>query len=191
MNRSMLIGQHKVLTKEIEMMLNNIKEMGFNISSFQEKLDNLNETRDNCNNCISISKMDITEQMVRELTELKNTLSKYNDYYRVYSTSKWVELKISDDLSKEELEKCVSEMIGILRCISRSNLLNNDVYDGENVINYAFSVAYRLIKMELIMTGESQLYLYSLNDDICKLYFDSINIALNYIDNVNKYMGIK
>ena len=170
--------KYKTIYKEIEMILNNIKKTGFDISEFKKTLNDIdNDINNNVKNNSGVAylkranyEQDYANGIGR-LTKLKNYLDRYDCYFKAYNSCKWIEIKIKNkDISKEELEKYVSEMILNLKIINESDTMD---YDNEkHIVDAIYRIAYELIKLEIITTGKSELYLYIKNRDVNIIYFD-------------------
>ena len=99
-----------------------------------------------------------------KLVELKNQLNKNDPVFRIYNSSLYIEKQIEGDISPEELLNLVTEMIAKLHSLGEIKEL--DSFDRHKLLNTIYNVVYKLIKLELLLTGESQLFLYVSNSDI-------------------------
>lgn len=171
--------KYKALYQEIVMILDNIKEIGFNISEYQTMLNNItNKVNENIkvNYVKGFAKASYEQDYARgisELQSLKNYLDKYDTYFRVLNSSRWVSMKCKDkNIEQESLDKYVSEMIYNLKQLVSSDTTD---YDNEkHIVDEVYDTAYNLIKLELMMTGDSQLYRYAKNSDINASYFNML-----------------
>ena len=110
--------KYKALCQEIIIILDNIKEIGFDVSEYQKMLDEItNSVNQNVkvNYVKGFARASYEQDYAKgigELQSLKNYLDKYDIYYRVLNSSKWINMKCKDkNIDQETLEKYVSEMI--------------------------------------------------------------------------------
>ena len=184
--------KYKALYQKVEMMLDNIKEIGIDISIYEQTLKQIqNEVNNNVKNSyIDGYARACYEQYYSKglgnLQKLKNQLDKYDIYYRVFKSCKWIEMKLDDsNISHESLEQYVNEMILNIKSIIESDTLD---YDNEkHIVESVYKVAYDLIKLELTMTGDSKIYRYTKSKEINISYFNTlIKKDINIIIESNK-----
>ena len=184
--------KYKALYQKVEMMLDNIKEIGIDISIYEQTLKQIqNEVNNNVKNSyIDGYARACYEQYYSKglgnLQKLKNQLDKYDIYYRVFKSCKWIEMKLDDsNISYESLEQYVNEMILNIKSIIESDTLD---YDNEkHIVESVYKVAYDLIKLELTMTGDSKIYRYTKSEEINISYFNTlIKKDINIIIESNK-----
>ena len=190
--------KYKGLYQEIEFILNNIKEIGFEVSEYQTMLNRIsNKVNENIkiNYVEGFARAGYEQDYARgikELQKLKNMLDKYDVYYKVMNSCKWINSKINNkELSQEQLEKYVSEMIYNFKLIFSSDTTD---YDNEkHIVNEVCKTAYNIIKLEIILTGDSQLYKYVINSGVNVSYFSIlIKNDINKLDLIkNKYVKEK
>lgn len=140
-NNNISIIYKNLLNKCIS-MINNIKTIGFDMSCFENELNNVvnldNSSRDN---------------HVRKLNELITKLEKYDVYFKAKNFVNYIKIQKDKKLENIDINKLVNAAYCIL-CEIR-NIYN----DGEEVIiDKFFDAIYDLIKLEVIMTGKSLLF---------------------------------
>lgn len=172
--------RYKNLYKEIEITLTNIEKIGFDTTEYKKALNDINTSI--TRNIKNVSGEGYAKRAayttdydagIGKLTSLKNYLDRYNCYFIAFNASKWLEMKLKEDnISQEQLEGYVSEMIRIIKGIVNSDTMDYD--DEKHIVDSVYKVAYELIKMEIILAGESQLFLYIKNEEANIAYFDEL-----------------
>ena len=111
---------------------------------------------------------------ISELNKLKIKLDNYNVYAVAYNTCNYINNKIDGNLSIDELNRIVSKIIFVLKSINKSGTID---YDNEkHIVEKIYETAYNVIKLEVLMTGESQLYLFVKNEEANISYFNNLII---------------
>jgi len=171
--------KYKNLYQTAELMLDNIKSLGFDVSEYEAILKSITA---NIHNNIKVNytkgfakanyELDYSSG-IAELNRLINQLDKYDVYFKILNSCKWLNIKInSQDITNEELKKYVSEMAYNLKQLVKSDTID---YDNEkHIVEMVYEIAYKLIKLELTMTGSSNLYEYIKREDINISYFNII-----------------
>jgi len=171
--------KYKNLYQTAELMLDNIKSLGFDVSEYEAILKSIST---NIHNNIKVNytkgfakanyELDYSSG-IAELNRLINQLDKYDVYFKVLNSCEWLNIKInSQDITNEELKKYVSEMAYNLKQLVKSDTID---YDNEkHIVEMVYEIAYKLIKLELSMTGISHLYEYIKREDINISYFNII-----------------
>ena len=171
--------KYKALYQKAETMISNVEEIGFDVSELKEILQNIgNEV----NNSIKTQSVEGFARAsyeiyystgINKLNKFIVFLEKYNVYFQVLNSCKWLSMRIKDDnVTEQELKQYVSEMAYNLKLIVRSDTMD---YDNEkHIVKEVYLTAYNIIKLELIMTGESMLYRFALEEDINSSYFNTI-----------------
>ncbi len=169
----------KGLYQEVKLMIDNIKEIGFDVKEFDNQLSEIysrvQEIANKTNSSVfeeSIHSNNYTTG-IYELNNLKNNLEKYNLYFKVLNSCKWLQTMIKNtSITKEELNQYVNQMEENLNQIVHSNTMD---YDNEkHVVELVYKVAYEIIKLELLINDRSNLYEYVKNEDSHISYFNSI-----------------
>jgi len=171
--------KYRALYQKTELMVSSIKEIGFDVSEYERILKDIStDVKDK----VKVSydkgyasanyKMDYSNG-IAELNKLISHLDKYDVYFKVLNSCEWLNIKMADkNITKDELNQCVSEMTYDLKQIVKSDTMD---YDNEkHIVEMVYEVAYKLIKLELMMTGNSKLYAYIKREDINISYFNII-----------------
>ena len=171
--------KYKNLHQAVELMIANIKEIGFDVSEYEKVLKSITS---NVNNNVKVSynkgfaranyEIDYSNG-IAELNKLISHLEKYDVYFKVLNSCEWLNIRIIEkDITKDQLKQYVSEMIYNLKQIVKSDTMD---YDNEkHIVEMVYEVAYKIIKLELMMTGSSSLYNYIKQEDINISYFNVI-----------------
>lgn len=188
--------KYKALYHQVILMINNIKELGFDVTIYQNEL---NEISNRVNNSVKESngkayataryELDYSTG-INELNKLIFKLDTYDIYFKVLNSCDWLSIKIRNkDITKDELNTYVSEMAYNLKQLMKSNTLD---YDKEkHIVEKAYKVAYEIIRLELIIKGDSQLYSFIISNNIDTSYFNIlIKNDLSSI-NMDSYIYIK
>ena len=166
------IKKYDTLNHDVKEMLNKIVEMGFDIKKYDLELKNveyyISENANNEEKCKQAYMKGIDKLYI-----IKKELYKYEVYYRIFNSCKWLEIRVNDkNISCSALQNYVNEIINDLNIITRSGAMNNN-YEKHIAIRL-FNVAYNIIKLELIMNGESKLYKHFKDNNIDDDYFNTL-----------------
>lgn len=179
--------KYNSLYQEVRLAINNIHDLGFDTQNMVDELTRINDMvtksvkYDYIEEMVEASYIQLYAKGIHELNKLKNKLDNYDVYVKAYNTCNFISLKLTDDISKDELAKIVSKLIYILKSIYKSGTVD---YDSEkHIVEAIYEVAYNVIKLEILKTGESQLYLFIKNDDMNISYFN--NLILKDIEKIN------
>lgn len=192
--------KYKDLHQVVELMISNVREIGFDVSEYEKKLQNITEMV-NKNVKESYSKefaranyeMDYLSG-IAELNKLKVRLEKYEVYFKVLNSCEWLNIRIAEEnITIQQLKEYVSEMAFNLKQIVKSDTID---YDNEkNIVEMVYLTAYNLIKLELMITGNSQLYEYIKKENVNISYFNIIIkrevLELDLNDENNKFLKQK
>ena len=195
MEQKDLAIQYEGLYKSIKLAIMNIESIGFDGSKYQKELQIIDEKTKG--KVVSSSKelyatanviLDY-DNGIKELDKLSDELKVYDCYFIAINSCKWIEIRMNNDISLEELQKLVSEMIRNINLIINSNTMN---YDNEkHIVEKIYEVAYNLIKLEILKTGQSELYRFALNEPNTISYFNTlVNEDINGLK-VDKKLAIK
>lgn len=171
--------KYKALYQTAELMIANIKEIGFDVSKYEEILKSISENvktevKASYNKGYARANYEINYTSgMPKLNFLINQLEKYDVYYKVLNSCEWLNIKITEkNITREKLREYVSEMTYNLKQIVTSDTMD---YDNEkHIVEMVYEVAYKIIKLELMMTGTSNLYNYVKQEDINISYFNVI-----------------
>ena len=170
--------KYNSLFQEVELAIVNIENLGFDMNIFREQLKEIhNSVNENVkvnytSSMLEASYIQSYSNGIYNLNKLKNQLDRYDIYLKVKNICEFINMKSFNDMSLEQLEKCVSKLIYALREIHKSGTID---YDNEkHIVESLYETVYNVMKLEIIMNGESQLYLYIKSDDINKSYFNKL-----------------
>ena len=161
----------KGLYQEVKLMIDNIKEIGFDVKEFDNQLSEIysrvQEIANKTNSSVFEESIHLNNYTtgIYELNNLKINLEKYNLYFKVLNSCKWLQTMIKNtSITKEELNQYVNQMEENLNQIVHSNTMD---YDNEkHVVELVYEVAYEIIKLELLINNRSNLYEYVKNEFI-------------------------
>ena len=176
--------KYKSKVHEAILVINNIRNAGFK-NDADELLSELNAIRESTKHKIKNNVIENYETISYEQDYSKgidtqhNFISKvereYDVYVKVYNSCKSLNLKLQrNNISVEQLQKYVTEIIYDMKIMIESGTLDYD-YE-EHIVTILYDTVYNIIKLELMMTGESQVYLYATNRNA------NINVA--YLNNL-------
>ena len=172
--------KYNSLYQEVLLAISNIKNLGFDVSEFENSLKTIHN---DVNNNVKVNYVKGMAEAsyiqsyatgINELNKLKIKLDNYDVYASAYNTCSYISMLLNDSISRRELEKCISKMIAVLKSISKSRTIDYD--DEKSIIEKIYETAYNVIKLEIMMTGESQLYLFVKNGDTNISYFNNLII---------------
>ena len=164
--------KYKAKFQKLNVMIDNVKKLGFSTEEYKKILDSVNDRMSKEIDMSYLSGKLVQGRMeqiystgIMELNKLEVTLDRYSVYFEVLNTCKYLDTKIdSKELVLEELEKYVSKMIFNLKRIVKSDTVNYEI--EKEVVEKVYDTAYNIIKLELVMTGDSQLYHYAKEEDV-------------------------
>ena len=200
MSTNELINNYKELYNKVEVMISNIAELGLYIKPYENELSNIeakvkqnNIENQNTSNLAKGSYEITYLEGINKLNSLKKSLEQYDKYYKILNSSNLIEMRIKkSNISVDELNKYVSKMIYNIKL-----LLNNsetESFDNKKQIEEkVYKTAYELIKAEILMKGESDLYLFCKSEKVDISYFDKlIKKEINPLDfNNDNYEPLK
>ena len=170
--------KYNALYQEVELAISNIKNLGFDVIEIEKKLKDIhNEVNNNVKvnyvrGMAEASYIQSYSTGISELNKLKIKLDNYNVYAVAYNTCNYINNKIDGNLSIDELNRIVSKIIFVLKSINKSGTID---YDNEkHIVEKIYETAYNIIKLEILMTGESQLYLFVRNEEANISYFNNL-----------------
>ena len=179
--------KYNALYQEIELAISNIHNLGFDTTEFVRVLREIhNRVNDNVKvkyvrGMAEASYIQSYSNGINELNKLKNRLDNYDVYVKAYNTCNYINIKLNKDISKEEMAKCVSQMIYTMKSIFKSSTIDYD--DEKQIIEKIYETAYNIIKLGIITDGESQLYQFAKKEDVNISYFN--NLVLKDIEGIN------
>ena len=179
MEKADLAIKYKSKVYEALLVINNIKNVGFR-NDADMLMEELNKIREGTKHEIKTNPIDGYEVMSYEQDYSKgiNALNKfinkiendYDIYVKVFNSCKSIDMKLrKSDISDEEFQNCISEVIYDMKIMVESGTLDYD--DEAHIVSKLYDTVYNVIKLELLKTGESQVYLYATNRNA------NINIA--------------
>ncbi len=158
--------EYKTFVHKIKNMINGIRELGFDISRYENILLEIirkteassdvqsNPDYENRNGLVDYSKV------LNDLKRLDLELSeKYGIYYEVNKTCEYIKQVLKNKINNNQLIYISNLIIKMLNKIIRANLQLND--HEEKLIKDIYKVAYNIIKLEFIVFGSSNVYKYA------------------------------
>ena len=189
--------EYKSLLNKIELMINNISELGINTEKYKTILkDIINEVENRTNNSRVVDEIGMLliqdyENGIKKLRRLESVLEEYNVYFKSLNTCNYIDTKIENENAKSILNDYSDKIIEILKSINNSNTLYYE--DERKIIEKIYDTAYKIIKLEIITNGSSNVYDYIKKYDT-HLYFIN-DVVLKEINRLNlkddKYSRIK
>ena len=171
------------------LMISNIHKLGFDTSFYEDILNNIdNKVSKEIDTSYLSGKLvqgrmeQIYSTGMVELNKLWVALDRYSLYFEVFNNCRYLDTKLSDnEYIKADVDNYVKMMINNLKRIVRSDTVN---YEQEKfIVEKVYDTAYNLIKLELIMSGDSKLYEYAKNEEVNISFFnDLILCELNKLD---------
>ena len=128
---------------------------------------------------------------IGHLKKLDYTLSEYDTYFVIMNTCKFIETKLEGNLSKEEIEVYSKEILSLLSKLRYSGTIRYQ--DEQRVVEKAFDIAYKFIKLELINFGESKIYEASKDQEIdCSFFNEKVSKEIKKLNlNDSKNLRLK
>ena len=171
--------KYKSLHQAAELMIANIKEIGFDVSEYETILKTIqhdvsNNVKVNYSKGFARANYEIDySNGIAELNKLIARLDKYDVYFKVLNSCEWLNIRLQDShISNQQLKEYVSEMAYNLKQIVKSDTMD---YDNEkHIVEMVYMTAYNLIKLELMKTSNSLLYAYIKKEEINLSYFNLI-----------------
>jgi len=172
--------KYKAKFQKLNVMIDNVKKLGFSVEEYKKILDSVNDRISKEIDMSYLSGKLVQGRMeqiystgIMELNKLEGALERYSVYFEVLNNCKYLDTKIdSKKLIQEELEKYVSKMIYNLKRIVKSDTVNYEI--EKEVVEKVYDTAYNIIKLELVMTGDSQLYHYAKEEDVNISFFNQL-----------------
>ena len=157
------------IVAEIELSIKRISELGIDTKKYK---DFLTDIKNEVTKSISTSGVQTLVYdnkkvsygpSIAKLQVLKEQLDVYEVYVRIYNNCLYIENEIETDITNNQLLDMVSQMIANLIEIGKSS---NIQFDGKKeLISKIYYIVYKVIKIEILKTGESQLCLFVRESD--------------------------
>lgn len=191
--------EYKSLLNKVDIMIKNIDALGMDTTKYKEILKGIiNEVESSTK--VSKSKWGNNASMVlicdyakgiKELRALELELSEYEVYFKAINSCEYLLMridKIDSIRNKDEVVSYAKEIIESLRAIKLSSTIHYS--DEKKIVEKIYDVAYKIIELEIITFGSSQVYEYVKNYDIDTYFLDRCIRreieSLNLKDNKNK-----
>ena len=166
-------NEYKKLYQEVEIMLSNITELGFDISKYRSELDSIGIKDQYVENFAKASHEGYYTEGIRLLNNLKKRLEKFDIYYKILNSCNFIEIKINNkNIPKDELNQYITQIIYNLKLVSKYNIKDNEI--EKQIKDKVYKIAYELIKLEILIKGESEIYLFCKNEDVNIQSFDKL-----------------
>lgn len=191
--------EYKSLLNKVDIMINNVDTLGMDTTRYKETLKKIiNEVESSTK--VSKTKWGNNASMVlicdyglgiKKLRALELELSQYEVYFKAINSCEYLLMKIdrinSVD-SKEEVKSYANEIIESLKSIKFSSTIHYS--DEKKIVEKIYDVAYRIIKLEIMTMGSSQVYEYIKKYDVDTYFLDNCIRkeieAINLKDEKNK-----
>lgn len=173
--------EYKSLLNKVDIMINNVNTLGMDTTRYKETLQKIiNEVEDTTK--VSKSKWGNNASMVlicdyalgiKKLRALELELSEYEVYFKAINSCEYLLMRIdkmNNTNNKEEVKSYANEIIESLRAIKLSNTIHYS--DEKQIVEKIYDVAYKIIELEIITFGSSQVYEYVKNYDIDTYFLD-------------------
>jgi len=189
--------EYKSLIYKINVMIDNVKELGINVDEYNNLLkniiynveNNVNESKEKDMACAFLT-LDYSYG-IRELKKLELVLINYDVYSKAINACNYLDIQMLKLTEVKDVKKYSSKIIEVLRSIRNSETLHYE--DEKKVIEKVYDTVYNVVKLEIIVTGKSEVYDYVKDYDI-DLYILN-NLVNNDIDkldlNDKKYLRLK
>ena len=194
--------EYKSLLNKIIIMIDNVKKLGMNTKKYEETLKSIISEVE-ASTKLSKSKWGNKASMVlicdyasgiKKLKILELELKEYSVYFQILNSCEYLFMQIDkiDSLDdKEKIKKYANEIIESLRAIKFSSTIHYS--DEKRIVERIYEVAYKIIKLEIVTYGISQVYEYIKGDDTDIYFIDKcIRKEIDDLDlNVKKNIRIK
>ncbi len=177
---------YKSLLQDTKSAIRDIGTLGFDTKPYYDTLDNIvdsveqNVSGREGGTAAMFLTMDYATG-IKHLTKLYRILEKQNIYFKIFNICKLLEMKLEQNLSKEEISECANQVIDMLDSLRYSETTRYQ--DEQKIVEKAFSLAYQLIKMEILSFGESKIYNVSKEHEIdCSFFNECITDDIESLD---------
>ncbi len=173
--------EYKSLLNKVDIMIDNVNKLGMDTEKYKEVLKKIiNEVESSTK--VSKSKWGNNAGMVlicdyalgiKKLRALELELSEYEVYFKAINSCEYLLMRIEETKttdSKEEVESYANEIIESLKAIKFSSTIHYS--DEKQIVEKIYDVAYKIIQLEIITLGYSQVYEYIKNYDIDTYFLD-------------------
>ena len=175
--------------QKTRLMICNIHKLGFDTSEYESVLGNIDRKVSNEIDTSYLSGKLVQGRMeqvyttgMSELNKLWVALDRYSLYFEILNNCKYLDTKLGDnEYVEEDIDNYVKEMIINLKRLVRSDTVN---YEQEKfIVEKVYDTAYNLIKLEIIINGNSNLYEYAKNEEVNISFFNEL--ILDELDKLN------
>ena len=173
--------EYKSLLNKVHIMIEDVNKLGIDTKKYDDALKAIiNEVESTTK--ISKSKWGNRAEMllicdyangIKKLRMLVLELSEYEVYFKVMNSCEYLLMKIDKlnfSRSNEEVENYAKEIIEALKSIKLSSTIHYS--DERKIVEKIYTVAYKIIKLEIITSGNSKVYEYVKNYDIDTYFLD-------------------
>ena len=173
--------QYKSLLNKVNIIINNVSKLGMDVEKYKKTLEDIiNEVESST--AVSKSKPKSCSGMmlvcdyttgIKKLMALEFELKDYELYFKALNICELVSMKLnkSDILErKEDIKSYVNEIIKVLRAIKFSS---TSYYGNKRkIVERIYGIAYKLIQLEIVLFGNSEIYDYINSDDTDIFFID-------------------
>lgn len=122
-----------------------------------------------------------------KLLDIKKELEVHNAYCQIYYHAVSIKRQVDKkDVGEEQIKAYSKGVIGLLKQINESD---TRAYSKEvSIVNFVYDLAYSVLKLELAISGQSDVFDFVKNDDVSASYMNSL--VAKDIASLNKKFGI-
>lgn len=174
----------------INKKIKKIEEINFNVDQYKNELNNIiNElnTKIMSSKNIKFDGFIISDytNAINKLNKLEYILDEYEIYIKAYYYVKYLK---TIELSKENINDIVNELMNILKGIRNSSVL--DYKDEDKIVESLYHQVYNVIKLEIELNNTNRLYNFCKLDEIDSSFLEEeISKEIETFD-VDKYSNI-
>ncbi len=184
--------EYKSLLNKVDIMINNVNTLGMDTKRYKETLKKIIDEVESSTK-VSKTKWGNNASMIlicdyglgiKKLRALELELSEYEVYFKAINSCEYLLMKIDriDSVdSKEEVKSYANEIIESLKSIKFSSTIHYS--DEKKIVEKIYDVAYRIIKLEIITMGSSEVYEYIKKYDVDTYFLD--NFIRKEIETIN------
>lgn len=175
--------EFNALYNDVKRVINNYKKIGIDVSAQEKEADRIYQQY---NSSVSIGAIQAQAEVqysegIKELNKIiKEIEEKHEVYYSAYQEAESIQVKINkNEISNEQLKAFATATIALLNQIQNSD---TRAYQSEKtIVEKIYSLAYNIIKLEIILNGKSEVLEKIRKDSVAASYINSlieIDIAL-------------
>ena len=173
-----LANRYNSLYQEISQIIDNTRELGIDADTYEHRIEMFNKmTEGKLEKAREAGAKEDTyitiyNTAIDVLNIYKKDLEKYDIYFKAKNSCDYLDLKMNDKLTEDELDECFNEALSNIK-----NILDEkeaEYKDKEAIIRRVHEVAYKLIKIEILTKNDSTLYNTIISEGIDTAYFNEL-----------------